>query len=153
MEQRFTYQGEQYNRQPQDMMEKPYILNSSIPAGENKWSEQIQTDTTYGFPADEGLDAFHHFYASNTCIPGPYRPRPAKTMSPLFNANGVNQLFHSTRELQYTTLDGRPPPAPVPFAGERLFDQYNVIGSKAGGVGGRTERCGCAGGGPVLPGF
>jgi hypothetical protein len=72
-----------------------------------------------------------------------------KTTTPLFNANGVQQLFYDTQLLQYSTEDGQPPQAPIPNHGDKLVGQYEY-GTFYGGVEARKENCGC-GAGPVLP--
>ena len=149
MEQRFTWQGQQYEPRSFNYEGKNYMLNAKIPSGENKWSEQVPTDTYGGYPSDKGLQDFYHYYASNTGIPGPYRPRPVKTATPLFQANGVSQLFYDTQLLQYSTEDGQPPSAPIPNQGDKLIGQYEYGTFYSPPGQSRKEKCGC--GGPLLP--
>lgn len=154
MEQRFTYQGQQYEIKDEHYKDKSYMLDSDIPHGENYWSEQVPTDTYGGYPSDKGLPDFHFFYASNTGIPGPYRPRPEMTSTPTFFANGLQGLFYDTQNLKYTTENGKAPLAPIPLIGDKMVDPFLHDGefySKALGrdfV--RKEKCGC-GAGPLLP--
>lgn len=147
MEQRFTYQGEQYEERHEAYPGRRYIINSDIPPGENKWSEQTATDSEFlHYTKDQGLDNFHHYYASNTGIPGPFRPRPKRTITPVFEANGIQQLFADTRLIQYSTEDGKSPPIPLSLANEPLIEQYNLAARDV-----RKENCGCTGELGVLP--
>lgn len=144
MEQRFTVQGDQYKEHPDTYPNRRYILDSTIPSGENQWNQNVPTDNyNEGYSANQGLDNFHFYYASNTGIPGAYRPRPVKTQTPLFHANGLQQLFYDTQNLQYSTQDGKQPPIPVPYANDPVFESFEIMD-------GITEYCGC-GGGPLLP--
>lgn len=144
MEQRFTWNGEQYEQKTFDYPDKHYDLNSNIPP-QSYWSNHVPTDTYDDYPPDKGLMDFHHYYACNSGIPGPFRPRPVKTSTPIFSANGLQQLFYETRDLKYTTENGQPPPAPVPNRGDPLVAQYNYDNDVP-----RKENCGC-GAGPLLP--
>ena len=144
MEQRFAYQGEQYQQHHESYPGRTYIMNSDIPPGENKWSEQTLTDTQFlNYGRAQGLDDFHHYYASNTGIPGPYRPRPKTTITPVFQAKGLNQLFADTRDIKYSTEDGKAPTIPLPLANDPLIEQYNLAARDV-----RKESCGC-GSGPL----
>ena len=86
-------------------------------------------------------EALYTYYASNTGIPGPYRPRPSPTQTPTFEANGLNNLFHSTQSMRYATRSGKPFPETIPLQDE-VINKYNILG-------GRQEKCGC-GGMPLL---
>lgn len=141
MEQRFTYQGEQYEQKDYSYPGKEYVLSGDLPPGENYWTQPVSFDTHDSYPPFKGLEDFRFFYASNTGIPGPFRPRPVRPQTPMFNANGVARLFHDTQELRYSTENGRAPKAPFPNQTEPLIQQYNVVGEAA------KENCGCAGGG------
>lgn len=145
MEQRFTYQGEQYEQHPREAYPgRRYIIDSDIPPGENKWSEHTVTDSQFlHYNKEQGLDNFHHYYASNTGIPGPFRPRPKTILSPVFRADGIQGLFADTRLIKYSTEDGKPPPIPLPLANDELIEQYNLAARDV-----RKESCGC--GGPPL---
>lgn len=144
MEQRFTWQGEQFEPRSFDYKNKHYLLDSKLPL-HSGWTENVPTDVYNNYPPDQGLEDFHFFYASNTGIPGPYRPRPIQTSTPTFTANGVQQLFYDTQDLRYSTANGKPPAVPVPNFGDRLIDQYNYDNDVP-----RKENCGC-GAGPLLP--
>lgn len=146
MEQNFSFQGQQYQQKTERYPGKRYVMNTILPPGENQWTEPTPTDQHgLGFSANQGLEKFHHYYAMNTGIPGPYRPRPMKeTETPAMKYNGVQQLFYDTQNVQYCSEDGKALPIPMPLAGDPIFEQYDVIGDK-------KENCGCSGGGGMLP--
>lgn len=146
MEQRFTYEGQQYEQRSFDYPGKTYDMRKGLPGGENYWTMPSELDFNGEFQPFQGLREFHFFYASNTGIPGPYRPRPVQMQTPAFNANGLSKLFLDTQELQYSTENGRAPKAPFPNQTEPLIQQYNVVGEAA------KENCGC-GASPLLPGM
>ncbi len=146
----FSYQGEQFLPDKDEYADKYYHTNSRIPPGENEWSESVPVDFHDTPDPNKGLNAFHHFYASNTCIPGPYRPRPMRTQTPMFNANGVHALFHSTQDLPYSTENGKAPPIPFPLENDSIAREFNVVG-RGDGDPMKKEKCGC--GGPMLPKF
>lgn len=143
MEQRFTYQGEQYEPRSFDYQGKSYVMDTRIPSGPNYWNEPTTFDTRGGYEPFKGLDNFHFFYASNTGIPGPFRPRPVKPQTDV-KPNGISQLFHETQNLQYSTEDGKSPQAPFPNHDDPLIRQYNIMGGIA------RENCGC-GASPLFP--
>lgn len=142
----FTFQGEQFQPDPDSYNGKMFAVNSNIPTGENDWS----VSGFAGEDPNKGLDVFHTYYASNTGIPGPYRPRPEKQYTPMFNANGVQALFHTTQDLPYSTEDGKAPPTPFPLENDSIARQFNVVGKGDSPM--KKEKCGC-GGGPLLPSF
>lgn len=144
MEQRFTYQGQQYISHPEQYPGRKYNMESIVPSYKNKWSELTPTDIQMNNVSDnKGLENFHYYYASNTGIPGAFRPRPSKQQT-TSQVNGMQQLFYDTQNLQYSTDDGKAPPIPIAFSNDHMFQQYDVIGNK-------KEKCGC--GGPVLTGL
>lgn len=144
MEQRFTWQGEQYEPKSFDYLGKDYVFTNKIPSGENYWNEPVSLDTQGGYPPFKGLENFRFFYASQTGIPGPFRPRPIQPQTPLPSANGIAQQFHETQNLQYSTDNGLAPAAPFPNQGDPMVQQYNVMGGVA------KENCGC-GSAPIFP--
>lgn len=123
------------------------MLDSDIPPGANKWSEETLTDSQFlHYKKDQGLDDFHHYYASNTGIPGAFRPRPTTTVTPIFEANGIQQLFADTQLIKYSTENGEAPPIEIPLANEPLIQQYNLSARDV-----KKENCGCTGGVGPLP--
>ena len=89
-----------------------------------------------GYDPNAGLAAFQNFYAQQTSIPGPLRPRPRPVSTPLFYANGLEMLHRDTENLPY--LDPSKPSVGV----EPLVDQKIMAYDLWGG---KKERCGCGG--------
>lgn len=145
MEQRFTFQGQQYEAHPQYYEQPNFVEPTQLPPNENIWTYKTEFDDFKEYPDNKGWEEFYYYYANQTGIPGPFRPRPVKMQTPAVNTNSVTALFEQTRNLKYSTENGEAPPAPFPNQGDPMTGMYNVVQDAA------KENCGCGGATPFLP--
>jgi hypothetical protein len=125
---------------------------AQIPAEQSYWNVETPTDVKYRdeHPQVDGLNQFHYFYAANTCIPGPYRPRPVPINRENIGPQGLQLQFAQTQNLRYTTPDGLAPAPANIYRGDAMINQYYITDDTIGdGI--RKENCGC--GAVKLPGL
>ena len=142
MEQRFNKSGDQYT---QDIVsDKQYFLDSSIPSGENIWTQTTKVKKQLLYDENKGLEDFHNYYASNSGVSGYYRPRPKQIQVKERKLNGIHQLFNDTQNINYSTDDGKCPDIDFPNSNDAIIQQFNVMNGND-----KKENCGC-GGAPLL---
>ena len=130
----------------------PFPATDEIPKTRNYWNVETPTDVDYRHrkPITEGLDDFAYFYASNTCIPGPYRPRPVPINKTNADPQDFQLQFTKNQNLPYTTANGLAPTPLNPYRGDAIIGQYYITDDTLGdGI--YKENCGC--GAVKLPGL
>jgi hypothetical protein len=157
MQNSFIYQGQQYDdqvwRNNYPGMLTDLKMEKVPPMGNNAWTQQTLMDPTGMYDPEFGLKEFRYYYASNTGIPGPYRPRPIKQSTPAAElmtgyGAGVHALFLQTEDLPHATADGKAQQAPFPLSEDKLIQEYNLVPMTHPDM--AKEKCGC--GGPMLMG-
>jgi hypothetical protein len=125
-----------YDKAAVDYPKRTYTINQEL-TDEQLWGKQHPLDVKYGYDPEEGLKEFMHFFASETSIPGPFRPRPVKQESP--SPMNLTQQFKETQQLNY--YNGEAPDLQPPFLDDPVLRDYIITADLAAGE--RVERCGC----------
>jgi len=87
-----------------------------------------------GYDPNEGLANFQNYYARQSGIPGPFRPRPGMLHTPVFTGRGLEGLHRVTENLPY--YSGVAAPGYVPLTNDEIIGTYDLGKSK-------KENCGC----------